>query len=304
MKIFKKIYYSLQYHYMFATQKRDKNIEADNRAGLISFRPREISHIELPKNIWLYWDGEIPELVSRCIQVIKDKNPAFKVTVLNAENLEQFCDTQYCNIQGIALQHKTDLVRLNLLYKFGGIWLDASTILNRDLNWIEALMHEYQAELFSYYRKNNTTVLEYPVIENWLLASVKGNIFIKQWLDELLKANQMGAKNYIQDLKNNEKNAQELFQHIGNIEYLFAYVACQKVMREDQPNLVVLDCDENALMYQVKDRWVKEKILIDLAVNFRPVSEPYLIKLARKERNYLYKYYNQRKYLQGSFLDF
>lgn len=304
MKILKKIYYLLKYHHMYLTQKREKNIEADNNAGLTSIHARSVENIELPKNIWIYWDGVLPKLVEHCIQVIKNQNPNFKVIILNSANVEEYCDPQYLQIENISPQHKADVIRLNLLYKFGGIWLDASTILNRDLDWIEALMQAHQAELFSYYRRKNTTILEYPVIENWLLASSQGNEFIKRWLDELLKANQMGAKAYIQSIKDGYANFNEIFQRIGNLEYLFAYVACQKVMRDYKPNLVVLDCDESALLYQVKDRWVKEKILIDLAINLRPESEPYLIKLARKERNYLYKYYEQGKFFKNSFLDF
>lgn len=289
---------------MYSTQQRDPNFEADNRAGLISIHSKVVEKIELPKNIWMYWEGNIPELVARCIDVIKEKNPDFTVTILNSSNVEQFCDVEYYGLENISHQHKADLLRLNLLYKFGGIWLDASTILNRDLNWIEELMKEQNAELFSYYRAKNTTMPKYPVMENWLIAATKGNEFIKAWLDELLRANQLGAKQYIQHIKENDVNAQEIFQDIGNLEYLFAYVACQKVMRIYQPNLVVVDCDQNALMYQVRDRWVKEKILIDLAINVRPKSEPYLIKLARKERNYLYKYYAKRKFFKDSYLDF
>lgn len=289
---------------MYSAQQRDANFEADNRAGLISVHAAHIEKIELPKKIWIYWDGELPQLVERCIQVIREKNPAFTVTLLNSGNVGQYCNAQYDDIENMSPQHKADLIRLNLLYQFGGIWLDASTILNRDLNWIEELMQENHAEIFSYYRSKNTTVPAFPVMENWLIAVTQGNQFIKAWLDELIHANQLGAKQYIQSIQNHDQNVQDIFQEIGNLEYLFAYVACQKAMRACQPNLVVIDCDQNALMYQVRDRWVKEKILIDLAVNFRPKSEPYLIKLARKERNYLCKYYAQQKYLKDSYLDF
>ena len=294
----------MKYHWMYATQKREENFEADNLAGKISIQPSKIENIELPKTIWIYWDGNTPELVQRCIEVIQEKNQNFTVIQLNAKNVAEYCDAEYLNLSHVAPQHQADLIRLNLLYKYGGIWLDASTILNRDLNWIEHLMIDNKAELFSYYRSKNTTVPEFPVVENWLLASTKGNDFIKAWLDELMYANQVGAKNYIQEIKENDADHTSIFQRIGNLEYLYAYVACQKVMRKHLPSLVALDCDQNALMYQVRNKWVKEKILIDLAINYRPKTEPYLIKLARKERNYLCKYYAQRKFLDQSFLDF
>lgn len=289
---------------MYKQHSQAANFEADNQAGLLIHHAQKIEKIELPKNIWMYWQGNLPALVARCIAVIQEKHPDYHVYVLNDDNIAEFCDEEYYNFQGITSQQRADLIRLNLLYKFGGIWLDASIILLRDLNWIGSLMQEANAEFFSYYRDNNTTIKQYPILENWLMASVQGNSFIKAWLDELIRVNQQGVKNYLTELKHSYPKPNDLFQNIGNIEYLFAYVACQKVMREHHLNYVVIDCDENALMHQVKNRWVKEKILIDFAINYRAESFPYLIKLAKKERNYLLKYYDQKKFLKGTYLDF
>ena len=61
-----------------------------------------------------------------------------------------------------------------------------------------------------------------------------------------------------------------------------AYVACQKVLRRSFPSITLIDCDENAFYYQVKNRWVKEKILIDMAINYPAEEYPKLIKTCRK----------------------
>lgn len=289
---------------MYKQHSQDANFEADNQAGLIVHQAKIIEKIDLPKNIWMYWQGELPDLVAKCITTIQDKHPDYNVYILNDENIKEFCDEDYYTFKNITSQQKADLIRLNLLYKFGGIWVDASTILLRDLNWISLLMKDSNAEFFSYYRNKNTTIREYPIFENWLMASVQGNGFIQAWLDELVQANQQGVKKYLDELKSNYPKPNDLFQNIGNIEYLFAYVVCQKVMRKHNFNYVVIDCDENALLHQVKNKWVKEKILIDFAINFRAKSFPYLIKLAKKERNYLLKYYDQKKFLKGTYLDF
>lgn len=201
-------------------------------------------------------------------------------------------------------QQKADLLRFDLLYQHGGIWLDASIIVYENLDWIPELMQKNQTECFSYYRKKNTTNFDYPVLENWLLASVKNNVFFKHWYDELYLAIQQTPKSYVQNIRNTEKNSKDFFQRISNLEYLVAYVACQKILRHFFPSITLIDCDENAFYYQVKNRWVKEKILINMAINYPAEEYPKLIKLAGKERNYLCQYYNKGMYFKGSLIDF
>ncbi|MDR0236821.1 capsular polysaccharide synthesis protein [Acinetobacter sp.] len=303
MKIFKKLFYLAKFHIMYYYKIRHTNKKIDNFAGQLIFNPVN-TRFELPKKIWIYWEGDFPDFVEKCIQNIRNKNSTYEIHVLNPENVHQYSQVDFSLIQSATPQQKADLLRFDLLYQHGGIWLDASIILYDDLNWISELMQKNQTECFAYYRKKNTTNMNYPVLENWLLASVKNNIFFKYWYDELNVAIQKTPKNYVQEIKNTEKKPADIFQRIGNLEYLVAYVACQKVLRKSFPSISLIDCDENAFYYQVKNRWIKEKILIDLAINYPADEYPKLIKLARKERNYLCQYYNKKMYFKDSFIDF
>ena len=74
-------------------------------------------------------------------------------------------------------------------------------------------------------------------------------------------------------------------------------------MRKDLPSMTLINCDRNAFFYQVKNKWVKEKVLIDFAINYPPTDMPKLIKLAGKERGILSRYYAKAMYFKGSFLD-
>jgi hypothetical protein len=80
-------------------------------------------------------------------------------------------------------------------------------------------------------------------------------------------------------------------------------VACQKVMRRHLPSMSLINCDKNALFFQVKHQWAKEKVLIDMAINYSPTPMPRLIKLAGKERKTLSHYYEKGMYLKDSLLD-
>lgn len=288
---------------MYRYKIRHVNKNIDNFSGQLVFNPVQKT-IELPKNIWIYWEGIYPDFVKKCIQNIRDKNPSYDVYLLSPNNVHQYSNIDFSSLENASPQQKSDLLRFDLLYHHGGIWLDASIILYENLDWIEFLMKKNQTESFSYYRKKNTINLDYPVFENWLLASIKNNIFFKYWYDELYLAIQQSPKIYIDNIKKTEKKSKDFFQMIGNLEYLVAYVACQKVLRFKFPSITLIDCDENAFYCQVKSRWVKEKILIDLAINFSPIEKPKLIKLAGKERNYLCQYYDKGMYFKDSLIDF
>ncbi|WP_278396478.1 glycosyltransferase family 32 protein [Acinetobacter venetianus] len=302
MKVFKKLFYLLKFYTMYANKKRDMNDVIDNYADIIVLNPTEKNAI-IPKIIWMYWEGVLPQFVEKCVENIRTKNPDYVVNFLTPDNVKEFCDIDYRRLAHATPQQKADLIRFDLIYQYGGIWLDASTIVYENLDWIQQLVTENQTNSFAYYRKKNTTCPNFPVLENWLLASSAKNVFFKYWFDELSKAIEITPKLYIQKIKENDADYQDLFQEIGRLEYLVAYVACQKVMRNYLPSMTLINCDRNAFFYQVKNKWVKEKVLIDFAINYPPADMPKLIKLAGKERGILSRYYAKAMYFNGSFID-
>lgn len=305
MKLFKKLYYRAVFTWLFLLKKRQQNKDVDNKAGLTVFNPISDSEThQIPKIIWMYWEGQQTALLSACVRRMQDLHPDYEVHFLRPDTVTAFTQLNLSLpvIQNATPQQRADLIRLDLIYHYGGIWLDASTIVYEKLDWIEALIHQTQTQSFSYYRSKNTTNLDYPVIENWLLASIPHNEFYRTWMEELLDALAMGPKKYIAQIQS-QKNPKDYFQEIGRLEYLIAYVVCQKVMRQCPVSMVFIDCDQNAFLYQVSNQWMKEKVLIDVGIHLAPKQAPKLIKLAGKERKFLEKHYEKAKYLSDSLLD-
>ncbi|APR69439.1 glycosyltransferase family 32 protein [Acinetobacter haemolyticus] len=303
MKIFKKIFYLLKFYTMYSNKKRGVNAAIDNEADLIVLNPT-ITDVAIPKKIWMYWEGPLAGFVKECVEQVKKTNPDYEVHFLTPDTVKNFCDIDFGRFPKATPQQKADLLRFELIYQYGGIWLDASIIVYESLDWIQDLVKKTQTNSFAYYRAKNTTLKASPVLENWLLASAEKNPFFKYWFDELVTAIELSPKAYLQKLKETEPDCQDLFQHIGRLEYLVAYVACQKVMRNHLPSMCLINCDKNALYFQVKHQWIKEKVLIDMAIHHSPTEMPKLIKLAGKERKTLSHYYKKGMYLEGSLLDF
>lgn len=302
MKIFKKIFYLLKFYTLYSNKKRGVNPAIDNEADLIVLNPTTPDAV-IPKKIWMYWEGPLAGFVEKCVEQVKKTNPDYEVHFLTPDTVKSFCDIDFSRFPKATPQQKADLLRFELIYQYGGIWLDASTIVYENLDWIQALVKKTRTHSFAYYRAKNTTIKTFPVLENWLLASAAKNPFFKYWFDELVTAIELTPKAYLQKLKETEPNYQDLFQHIGRLEYLVAYVACQKVMRQHLPSMCLINCDKNALYFQVKHQWVKEKVLIDMAIHYPPAEMPKLIKLAGKERKTLSHYYEKGMYLEHSLLD-
>ncbi len=293
----------IKFYIMYFYKIRGTNSQIHNYANMIIINPKK-DEFKIPKVIWLYWEGEIPLFVEKCIENIKTKNASYVVNFLTPETVNQFIELDFDSLNIHLPQHKADLIRFKLLHLYGGIWLDASIIVYENLDWIQGLIAQNHTECFAYYRKKNTTNNNSPVIENWLLATVPHNVFFQTWFDELLNAMQIGPKNYINEIRRTVPDCEKIFQKISNLEYLISYVVCQIIMLKTMPSITLIDCDQNAFYYQVKNKWVKEKTLIEMAINHHTSEYPKLIKFAGKERKHIGDFYEKGLYFEASLLDF
>ena len=91
---------------------------------------------EFPKMIWTMWqqgEAQIPETVQASMKTIKDfaKRNDCKFYLLTDENLADFINipsdiTDKYKKKKLSAAHYSDIIRFSLLYKYGGIWMDAT----------------------------------------------------------------------------------------------------------------------------------------------------------------------------------
>ena len=118
------------------------------------------------------------------------------------------------NWQNLPSYRQADVLRLKLLEKYGGIWMDASILLldNPD-NFVGG-----NITLFT----TPTTTNEDPVYENWFIASTAGNEIIKKWISEVLIAIQ-NDKEYIASSNDYNKNL------VMDTTYLICHLALRNI---------------------------------------------------------------------------
>lgn len=91
---------------------------------------------EASNKIWVCWFQGIenaPALVKQCYQSVVNNNPNREVILITADNIDKYVQfPEYITAkwkQGIITNtHMTDLLRLELLVRYGGMWLDATVL--------------------------------------------------------------------------------------------------------------------------------------------------------------------------------
>lgn len=255
---------------------------------------------EIPKKIWIYWDGD-SELVNICIKNIKHYLSSFEINILNKISLRDYLPNILNQRNDLPLANYTDLIRLELLNKYGGIWLDASILITENFNWLFKLKKESHTDLIGFYSDYCTTDYNYPIFENWFLASSKQNIFIKNWLDEYKKCYISDhPKNYYLNIKSNPS----LIQNIGEFaDYLLPYLSAIKIMRESNNyKILMISANETGHRYNFGSD-LNYQEFINLFLNSKPpTSFPMLIKFEKSGRNLLDEKLKIGKFKKSAFL--
>ena len=99
---------------------------------------------KIPRQIFVYWHGgfsDAHQVVQRCVQSWRQKNPDWRVILLDDGNVDrhtQGIDIPARIFDDLPIQKKANMIRLKLLLLHGGVWADATLFCNRPLDeWID-----------------------------------------------------------------------------------------------------------------------------------------------------------------------
>ncbi|MDY4281655.1 MAG: capsular polysaccharide synthesis protein [[Pasteurella] mairii] len=127
--------------------------------------------------IFTYWDNEsnLPFIVEKCRASLKKyiNTEYFELIILNKNSYKAWTDFRQENINAnITQAHFTDLLRMKLLEKWGGVWLDATCLLIQDfyLSIQEIIQQEHF--LFSYTKSRTGTWFIYSKPNNYVISMI------------------------------------------------------------------------------------------------------------------------------------
>lgn len=250
----------------------------------------------IPKKIWLFWHRSVDEsepVIKFCYDIIRKTCSDYEIYTLDLENYKKYVDDykviNIMNNPNIDINHKSDLLRFYLIYKYGGIYLDSSIIILDSFDWIYHYNNKY--DVIMYKNTIHTTDNDKPVPESWFIASKSNNKFIGLVLDKtieiLLRENLLNDLNVLKsDIEVNYQN----FRGHGTYHILY-YIYIYILYKNDIDNLLFLDCDPedltcSCLMTSNIGSKFKNLFLKPISdEEFNKIKEKRMVKLTRFSRN-------------------
>ena len=171
-------------------------------------------------NVWVFWwqgEDKVPEVVKICLNSIK-RNTGLEVIVISKFNYKNFIELpeyiiEKVNAGKICLPNFSDVIRFNLLYRHGGIWLDATDFVTapipqyiknysffsvpnafkNSLGWkwtsfyMAARKGDYlcgrMVEYFNRFWKDHNISITYLYLDCWLTVLYHNNKIVKEEID-------------------------------------------------------------------------------------------------------------------------
>jgi glycosyl transferase family 25 len=149
--------------------------------------------------VWVYWEtkagSKMPSHIKLCLDSIKlHCSTNFNVQILDNETVLKYLPDLRTDLNKLLLAQKVDYVRIALLYTYGGIWIDADTILMNDLSDIKDKLNKWDYVGFGctgLVCKNG-----YPNPSNGVMGAQKNSILMKNCLNKLNKMLDEKNSNY------------------------------------------------------------------------------------------------------------
>jgi hypothetical protein len=138
----------------------------------------------MDKNIFLLWlQGwdNIEYLQKQVAESWEINNPEWKIHYLDLNNIKDYIDDidyLFDKNKEISMQAASDIIRLSLLKKYGGVWADATMLCMQPLDyWIFEAIEP--GGIWMYHGNRIYNDLQCP--ESWFIISKKEDYIISKW---------------------------------------------------------------------------------------------------------------------------
>ena len=143
--------------------------------------------------LWLQGLSSAADIIKMCLHSSRRENPDWNVVVLDETNLDQYTDIPLdAEIKSrLSANWYANLIRLNLLNKNGGVWVDATCYCIQPLDlWLTPNLH---AHLFMFQNRGDDRAFG-----SWFIASHRDNYLLQATYKALI---QYWSENNFKDLK-------------------------------------------------------------------------------------------------------
>ena len=156
-------------------------------AAVVRIVPEETpEHTELRRifTLWLQGEKQAPPLVHACLDSIRRHSDA-ELVILDGQSVFDWIDLPADIVRRwkegkMKAAHFADICRVELLYRHGGVWMDATCYLDAPLpEWL------WEADFFVY-QGGDSMSGAYGGIQNCFIRGAKGAYLLKVWREAIL----------------------------------------------------------------------------------------------------------------------
>lgn len=244
----------------------------------------------IPKVIWSYWHPQpAPAFIANCWANWQRLAPDHELRLLGDADIATWIDPAALpdNFDALPAYRRADWLRIHLLARYGGIWIDASTLLTTSLDWVHQLRQAHGCEYVGHYIGRFTTRPAQPIVENWFMAACAGSRFAQDLAREFHHALSVGTEPYLAALQS-QGDFQAVVQGMDATDqrYLLMHVAASVVMSRAPGayRMYLLCAEDSALALHSALRWRKRHLYARLALLPWTGRLPALIKLRGVDR--------------------
>lgn len=139
--------------------------------------------------IWIYWDSgwdnapALSQICAKSWQMYHPVNSAFELKKINWLDVTGMLDLDKYKNKRIDPTAMSDIVRLEIVNNYGGLWVDSTVLcLNSLDSWLLNLIEEHNFWSYNGHVRNAKHIIN----SSWFIASsLDGSYIMKQWIKEL-----------------------------------------------------------------------------------------------------------------------
>jgi hypothetical protein len=229
----------------------------------------------LPKVVYGFWDNLDENIIiqSHIRSWRRHLSAEWEIIILNKDNVYKYVDESFINKYGSGELDATrfsDFLRIELLTKNGGCWMDASIfILNGkflDDMYNEMILNQYDGCFYEY--KELTQDISQPHIDNWFMMAPKGSKIISDLYYEFERAFDMDFLKYKFDVLLPSGILMDRTVGYGDSTYLLQHAIFHYLYKQGNTyNIVLKNASESMYKIQSIFAWDNEKVIEYVLLN-------------------------------------
>ena len=141
---------------------------------------RDIPPKELPIwQLWLQGSDQAPPIVKKCFKSVEKYSSGRDIVILNENTLLEYIDLpdfiiEKKNAGIISNTHFSDIIRICLLERYGGTWIDATVLLTDNLQ--DRILN---SDFFAFHVPEDHPNYDFHIFSSWFIHAQPNQRFIK-----------------------------------------------------------------------------------------------------------------------------